>query len=121
MGGMSSVQPFFRYFKMPGVQHCWGTAMGGPWAIGGAGQAGATSSAGWSVKGFEDPQHDAMLALIDWVEKGKAVDSIIATMWRNQLDPSTGVVRQRPLCPYPKKQSYNGRGDVNKPDSWSCK
>jgi hypothetical protein len=74
----------------------------------------------WSVPGFVDPQHDILLAMMQWVENGTAVDSFIATTWENQLNASSGLRSQRPICLYPKRAIWDGTGDVNAPSSWSC-
>jgi feruloyl esterase len=113
-------QDFFRYFQVPGMQHCWGTVVDAPWNIGAAYQAGVMDPAAWSVPGFRNAQHDALIALTDWVERGKAVESIIATTWNSPQDPSTGVRRQRPLCPYPKKATWDKSGNADLATSWSC-
>ncbi|KAI2619926.1 tannase and feruloyl esterase [Hypoxylon sp. NC1633] len=117
------ITDWFRLFMIPGMGHCLGTAPGvdAPWYINGGGQGPAISSDTYSVPGFQDPQHDALLALMEWVEGGKAVDQIIATTWHNSTDPSSGMLKQRPLCPYPKKAVYNGVGEVNDAQSWACK
>lgn len=122
MGGLAQTTDFFRYFKLPGVQHCWGTPENerAPWNIAGGSQAGSMGADSWSVPGFRDAKHDVLLALVDWVEKGTAVDTIIATTWQSQSNASTPVLKQRPLCPYPQKQVWNRRGDLNLPSSWSC-
>jgi len=54
-----------------------------------------------------------------WTEQGIAPDQIIATKWLNDT-PSLGVVRQRPLCPYPSVPQYTGSGSVNASDSFVC-
>jgi feruloyl esterase len=93
--------------------------MNAPWYFAGANQAGLLSSSIFGVPGFSDPEHDVLLALMAWVEKGTAPTQIIATKWHNdQLQDE--VVRQRPLCIYPTEARYNGYGDVNRPDSWKC-
>jgi feruloyl esterase len=121
---IAAPQDFFRLFYVPGMAHCWGTQpeVNAPWAFGGAGQAPAMLASagfgqGWSVPGLEgQAKYDALVALMDWVEKGKAVDSLVATTWT-----STGSVsRQRPLCPWPKRAVYSGRGDRNVAGSWNC-
>ncbi len=72
---------------------------------------------GWSVPGFlNDSRYDALAALMDWVEKDRAVDQVIATAWSLT---STAVSRQRPICPYPKKATYKS-GDENNASSWNC-
>ena len=116
---MGNVDDFFRYFEIPGMQHCVNTTVGAPWNIGAAFQATFMATDAWSVPGYKDASHDAMLALQDWVEKGKAVDSLTATTWKQANVPSSGVLAQRPLCPYPKKAQYVG-GDVKKASSWTC-
>ncbi len=88
MGG--NVQSFARLFLVPGMGHC----SGGP----------ATST------------FDAFTAVVNWVEKGVAPDSILgtapaATPWPN---------RTRPLCPYPKYARYSGSGDINNASSFTC-
>ncbi|KAI0128220.1 tannase and feruloyl esterase [Hypoxylon sp. NC0597] len=113
---------WFRLFFIPGMQHCVNTAPGvdAPWHINGAGQNWGIGSNVYSVPGFQDSKHDALLALMEWVEGGEAVDQIIATTWYNSTVPSSGVWKQRPLCPYPKKAVYDGVGDVNEAQSWKC-
>jgi feruloyl esterase len=112
---------WFRYFEVPGMQHVTGTAEDSPWYFAGANAAGVLGTDVYSTPGFEDARHDVFLAVMDWVEKGKPVDEIVATTWTKFNDPSSGVLRQRPLCPYPKKQTYDGKGDEKKPESFYCK
>ena len=74
-----------------------------------------------SVPGYEDAQHDVLLAMMAWVENGTAPEYIIATTYNNDTDPlGEGVYRQRPLCMYPKQAKYTGSGDVDAPESWEC-
>lgn len=120
-GGLARTRDFFRYFQIPGMQHCWGTVVDAPWSVAGAFQPGAMGTGYWSVPGFQDAKHDAVLALREWVEEGKAVDEIVATTWRSSQDPTSGVLRQRPICPWPEKAVYKGHGDVDVADSWSCR
>ncbi|PYV98050.1 MAG: hypothetical protein DMG86_17180 [Acidobacteria bacterium] len=62
---------------------------------------------------------DPLSSLLEWVEKGKAPDQVIAAHFLNN-DPSTGVVtRTMPLCPYPQTAHFKG-GDVNQASNWSC-
>ncbi|KAK0712948.1 Tannase/feruloyl esterase [Lasiosphaeria miniovina] len=119
-GDAGAVTDFLRFFLIPGMQHCWSTPVGAPYNIAGAFQPGAMGSGQWSVPGFKDKDHDAVLALVDWVEHGRAVDSIIATTWNSPLDPSSGLLAQRPLCPWPQKAVYDKTGDVAAASSWSC-
>lgn len=54
-----------------------------------------------------------------WTESDIAPTEIIATKWLNDT-PALGVVRQRPLCPFPSVAQYQGSGDVNEAGSWEC-
>lgn len=122
--GTSSLQDFFRLFYVPGMQHCWFTPpdVQAPYAFGGAGQATqllaqAGFGQGWSTPGFlGDAKYDALVALMNWVEKGTAVDSVVATTWNS----NGAVARQRPLCPWPKRAVYKGTGNQNNAASWNC-
>lgn len=111
---------WFRLFLVPGMQHVSGTAVDAPYYFAQPNAAGDLGTDIFSTPGFEDPQHDALMALMKWVEEGQAPDQIIATTWANSTDASSGVLRQRPLCPWPQTAVYNGTGNVNSAQSWDC-
>ena len=95
---------FFKFFQIPGMQHCWASppTVNAPWNIGGAFQAGVMGSGFYSVPGFEGKErYDALLALRKWVEEGKEVKELVATSWREGLNVSSGVKRQRKVCAWP--------------------
>ncbi|RYO74870.1 hypothetical protein DL766_008153 [Monosporascus sp. MC13-8B] len=120
-GDLNATRDFFRYFLVPGMQHCRLTDVDAPWAFGAAYQALTFGNRTYSVPGFEgDAGYDVLMALVDWVERGVPVDSFVATTWRSATDPSSGVLRQRPICAYPKVAAWDGVGDVDRTDSWSC-
>ena len=50
-----------------------------------------------------------------WVEQGVAPEAIIATALKDGA-----VVRQRPVCVYPKQARYNGSGDINVVANFTC-
>ncbi|MCX7668455.1 MAG: tannase/feruloyl esterase family alpha/beta hydrolase, partial [Anaerolineae bacterium] len=93
---------FARYFPIPGMGHC----SGGP----------------------STDQFDALAALVDWVEQGRAPDAIVATARgagnaggvNAEVPANWSASRTRPLCPYPKVARYNGSGDVERAESFSC-
>ncbi|KAI8933092.1 hypothetical protein NX059_009735 [Plenodomus lindquistii] len=114
------VHDFFRSFFVPGMGHCVGTAVDAPWYFAGPNQAGALGPTVYGVPGFEDREHDALLAMMAWVEEGVAPEQIIGTKYVNET-LHAGVKRQRPLCIYPKQAKYKGEGDVNSAQSWECK
>lgn len=113
------VDDFYRFFLVPGMQHCTGSVGDAPNTFGGVDQSLLLGETVFGVPGFDDVRHDALLALMAWVEQGEAPNSIIATKFEN--DTATGaVVRQRPLCTYPLQAKWNGTGDVDAAESWTC-
>jgi feruloyl esterase len=80
---------FARLFMMPGVAHCGG--------------------------GVGPDRIDAVTAVIDWVEKNQAPDSLLASKVTNG-----NVVRTRPLCPYPQVARYKGQGSIDDAANFSC-
>ena len=98
---------FYRIFLVPGMAHCSGGA--GPNAFGN----------GTSNGPVIDADHDLVKALERWVEQGIAPDKLIATHYVNNV-PAQGVQFQRPLCPYPKRGEYVGKGDPNDAANFRC-
>lgn len=78
---------FARLFMVPGMAHCAG------------GQA------------LDDM--DALSALVDWVEKDKAPDALIAT---GRAMPGVS----RPICAWPKVARYSGSGPIEQAASFRC-
>jgi feruloyl esterase len=115
-----SIPDFYRLYLIPGMGHCAGSAVDAPWYINGGIQAFELGPTVFGVPGFEDPKHDALLALMDWVERGIAPQEIVATKYVNDV-VGMGVQAQRPLCPYPETARYNGTGNPNVSESWDCK
>jgi len=99
------VQEYHRLFMLPAVSHCGGGT--GPNAIGGG--------APEPTAALRDADHHAVSAVIKWVEEGVAPEKIVASRI-----VGGAVVRQRPVCPYPAQAAYNGSGDINDADSFSC-
>ena len=65
--------------------------------------------------GVGPDQYDAVTAVIDWVEKGAAPDSMVAKKIVNGA-----VTRSRPLCPYPQVARYKGQGSLDEAASFAC-
>ena len=57
---------------------------------------------------------DLLSALVDWVEKGLAPDSVRAT---GRAFPD----RSRPLCAFPAHAQYKGQGDPEDAANFECK
>ncbi|MFB6721422.1 tannase/feruloyl esterase family alpha/beta hydrolase [Kribbella sp. NPDC056345] len=86
MGGATKVDKFFRVFLAPGAEHCGPAAGAAPF--------------------------DQLKPVVDWVEKGKAPETIAAFTY-------TGASRD--LCRYPLKSYYNGTGDPRQATSYTCR
>lgn len=104
--GKPEADSFLRLYMVPGMQHC----SGGP----GPDQFGSHGFATLS-----DPQHNMYLALEQWVEKGTAPSTFIATKNDGQ-GPAAKVKMTRPLCAYPQQAKYKGTGDTNAAANFTC-
>ncbi|KAM0179017.1 hypothetical protein ACHAPC_008173 [Botrytis cinerea] len=120
IAGHSNISDSFRLFLVPGLHHCVGTSVDAPWYFAGANQAGILGTSILSVPGFEGSKHDALMALMEWVENGRTVETIVATTWINATDSTSDVLRQRPLCPYPARASLKNSDIMNSADAWVC-
>jgi feruloyl esterase len=111
---VNETRAFARLFMVPGMNHC----AGGPGAntFGGVGQ-GVGLGGGTSIP--QDPQHDVVRALEQWVEHGIAPDRIVATKFVNDR-PANGVAFTRPLCPYPDVARYTGSGATTEAANFVC-
>ena len=85
-----SAAQYLRLFMMPGVLHC-------------GGGTGCDVADWYSV-------------ISNWVERGDAPDRVVA----KKLGPDGRAIRTRPLCAYPRRASYNGKGSTDDQASFSC-
>ncbi len=93
---------FARFYNIPGMTHCNG--------------------------GVATDQFDMLTPLVNWVEKGIAPDSVVASV--RGVGNAGGVnvdvpaawsqSRTRPLCAYPAVARYNGTGNVEQAASFVC-
>jgi feruloyl esterase len=87
-GGMTATQSWSRLFLVPGMGHC----AGGP-----------------ALDRF-----DLLSAVVDWVERDRAPDSVVAT---GTAFPGVS----RPLCPHPRTAHFEGRGNPKDAASFECR
>ncbi|KAJ6569735.1 tannase and feruloyl esterase [Mycena vulgaris] len=78
---------FYRLFLIPGMGHC----------SGGLGAPSFGQSGGLNV--VNDTSHNILLALVDWVERGVAPDTIVGS-------GENGTMRTH--CRYPMRSVFNG-------------
>jgi feruloyl esterase len=102
-GEARAVEDFYRLFMVPGMAHCGGGV--GPSDFGnGAPVAGGA-------------EHDIVVALDRWVERGVAPEYLIG---QGVTVGSPGKPLSRPICPYPRVARYLGRGEPTDATSFSC-
>jgi feruloyl esterase len=88
--GADRTSESIRLFMAPGMAHC---------------------------RGGDGPNSfDAVTALEQWVEHGKAPSLIIASHSTNGK-----VDRTRPLCAYPQVARYNGKGSIDDAANFECR
>ncbi len=103
--GQRDADSFVRLYMVPGMQHCGD----GPGADS-FGQVGNLT--------FDDPTHSVDAALKQWVEKGAAPATIIASKFAGE--DKTHPKMTRPLCVYPQAAKYKGSGDPNDAANFEC-
>lgn len=94
-GGMDKVKDWYRLFMLPGMFHCRG--------------------------GDVPDSVDWLTTIVDWVENKHAPDRLVASQYKD-FDRRTGkhggLLRTRPLYPYPSVARYGGTGDINDATNW---
>ncbi len=95
--GATAVEEFARLFMIPGMGHC----SGGPNAT---------------------PGIDWLTAMENWAENGIAPDATTPanTIVGSGTEAGTNAPRTRPICPYPSQHRYDGTGDINSAQSFTC-
>jgi pimeloyl-ACP methyl ester carboxylesterase len=105
MGGPQNTTGFFRFFLIPGMDHCSG------------------GDGAWSV--------DYLTPLTRWVEQGHAPDKVIGVhpklgaqfdyfgLDTDKFQPGE-IAFSRPHFPYPLKAYYDGKGDPNLASSFTA-
>jgi feruloyl esterase len=89
MGGADKLEGSYRLFMVPGMDHC--------------------------AEGEGPNTFDAIGAIEQWVERGKAPERVIASRWTDGK-----VDRTRPLCPYPQVAKYKGTGSTDDAANFAC-
>jgi hypothetical protein len=101
---LAETQKFYRLFLAPAVGHCAGGP--GPSEFGQRG-------------GDGDAEHDMVVALQQWVEKGVAPERIIASKFPDG-DLKKAAIMTRPLCVFPAVAKYSGKGTTDDAANFSC-
>jgi feruloyl esterase len=87
-GDLEAARNRARLFMVPGMGHCRGGPGPNTW--------------------------DKLPPLVEWVEKGKPPDFVVATHSTDDI-----IDNERPVCPYPERAVYTGpAGGANDPANW---
>jgi Tannase and feruloyl esterase len=103
--GQKNANEFVRLYIVPEMGHCGG---------------GPVPEFGLRLQPHADSLHSMVAALEQWVENGVAPNAIIATKYRVDENPASGIVRTRPLCPYPMEARWTGKGSVDEAANYVC-
>ena len=106
-GGYGGVGQFAKLFMVPGMLHCGGGDGPNDFGQQASGHVPAT------------PERDAFRALMAWSEQGQEPQKVVATKFTAD-DPAQGVLRTRPLCPYPTVARYSGSGSTDDAANFTC-
>jgi len=90
---MGDTSAFYRLFMAPGMAHC--------------------------QEGRGPNVLPALEAVRAWVERGTPPERLVATKTVDN-SPSKPIERTRPLCPYPERAEWDGRGDRTRAESYRC-
>jgi feruloyl esterase len=136
LGKVNEVSDFYRLFMVPGMQHCRGGDGGMiyshlfplnlnsgrilminlniAWVSGSASQSGYLPSSNAT-------SHSLLWSLVDWVENSDSSgpEMMVGTKYVDDL-VSAGVAFTRPYCRWPNVPVWNGAGDFDSEESWSC-
>jgi feruloyl esterase len=103
--GAQMASEHIRLFMVPGMGH----STGGP----------GFTQFGQFAPGHGDPERSMSAALQRWVEQDVAPERIIATKHATPSDPTSDVLRTRPLCAWPRVARYGG-GSAEDATSYAC-
>ena len=93
---------------IPEMQHCAG------------GRGGVTFGNMGAPAQTELPDRHMGMALQQWVEQGRAPQSIVGSAGMNPFAAASETARQRLHCAWPKRPLLTPGGDPDKAASYSC-
>lgn len=110
MGGHAEVQKFMRMYLVPGAAH---SSQGRAYTVGGNNNSVPLPKLPGNANQMPSREQDQFFsALTDWVEKGVAPGDMLITSRDNSLS--------YPVCVYPKRTTWDGRGPARAAASYSC-
>lgn len=107
----SSLDSFYRYFRVSGMSHC---ALGN-----GAYSLGMYSFGSIQNAMEQDPDDNVLARIVAWVERGEAPEYLRGTSFKTGL-PGSGIGYKRKHCKYPSSNIYVGPGNYTDENAWRC-
>ncbi|KAK2598473.1 hypothetical protein N8I77_011886 [Diaporthe amygdali] len=107
----SSLDSFYRYFRVSGMSHC---ALGN-----GAYGLGMYSFGSIQNAMEQDPDDNVLARIVAWVERGEAPEYIRGISYNTGL-PGSGTAFKRKHCKYPSSNVYVGPGNYTDENAWRC-
>lgn len=104
--GAERANKFVQLYVVPGMGHCGGGSLPGYF--------------GQRLNPQDDPRHSIIIALEQWVEQGIVPRKIIATEYKVDGVPESGITQTRPLCLFPSVATYGGSGSPTDAANYSC-
>jgi feruloyl esterase len=97
---------FYRFFQISGMGHCGGGD--GAYGIGN----------GLATYSGKDPENNVLMAMVQWVEKGIAPETVRGAKFAN--GPGSTVEYSRKHCRYPRRNVFKGPGNYTDENAWEC-
>ncbi|KAJ6128707.1 hypothetical protein N7471_009924 [Penicillium samsonianum] len=102
----NKLDEFYRFFTISGMGHCGGGD--GAYGIG----------QGDSTYDGTNPEDNVLMAMVQWVEEGKAPETVRGAKFSN--GPGSKVEYKRKHCRWPRRNVFKGPGNYTDENAWQC-
>ncbi|KAF9890199.1 Tannase and feruloyl esterase [Aspergillus nanangensis] len=102
----AQLDDFYRFFQISGMGHCGGGD--GAYGIGN----------GLETYSGKSPESNVLMAMVQWVEKGIAPETVRGAKFANSAGSSVQYSRQH--CRYPRRNVFKGPGNYTDEAAWQC-
>jgi feruloyl esterase len=102
----SKLDEFYRFFQISGMGHCGGGD--GAYGIG----------QGLMTYDGTEPEDNVLMAMVQWVEKGIAPETVRGAKFANGA--GSKVEYKRKHCRWPRRNVFKGPGNYTDENAWQC-
>ncbi|KAJ5773093.1 hypothetical protein N7457_007989 [Penicillium paradoxum] len=102
----SKLDEFYRFFQISGMGHC------------GDGDGANGIGHGTNTYNGVHPEDNVLMAMVQWVEDGKAPDTVRGAKFSN--GPGSKIEYERRHCRWPRRNVFTGPGDYKDENAWAC-